>query len=276
MTKREDIVSSFLQDGKDFAQKITTEYIVEQKMFQLLELEVLKILKISSQENGNFIKLLLLSNILNEAEIDNLEFQLHFDSTYIENTGEKAIINLIREDINDLSSQENPESIITYRDLKLLDIQDYESKFLNNENQDLYSFNEMNENNFKNKAHILINDEENDVYIEEVPLYDNRISHIFAKKTEIKILLNFIMKYIENSNHLLTLTALILFEIENLSANKYNRNYYYHDIVDRVNPNKEWFACLDIEMIFFKPSVTLIETKNNNEIIDKNSFIQII
>lgn len=276
MTKREAIVSSFLEDGKDFAQKITTEYIVEQKMFQLLELEVLKILKISSQENGNFIKLLLLSNILNEAEIDNLEFQINFDPTYIENTGEKAIINLVREDINDLSIQENPESIITYKDLKLLDIQDYENTFLNNEITDLHSFNEMNENNFKNKAHILINDEENDIYIEEVPLYDNRISHIFTKKTEIKILLNFLMKYIENSSHLLTLTALILFEIENLSANKQNRNYYYHDIVDRVNPNKKWFACLDIEMIFLKPSVILIETKNNNEMIDKNSFIQIL
>lgn len=276
MKKREDIVSNFLQGGENFAQKITTEYIVEQKMFQLLELEVLKILKLSSQKNGNFVKLLLLSNILYEAQIDNLEFHLNFDSTYIENTGEKAIINLIREDINDLSNQDNPESIITYRDLKLLDIQDYENLFINNENQHFHCLNEMDENNFKNKAHILIDDEENDIYIEEVPLYDNRISHIFAKKTEIKILLNFIMKYIENSSHLLTLTALILFEIENLSANKHNRNYYYHDIVDRVNPNKQWFSCLDIEMLFLKPAVTLITTKNNNETIDKSSFIQVV
>lgn len=273
MQKREDIVSKFLNEGNNFAKKITDEYIVEQKMFQLLEHEVLKILNLSSQPNGNLVKLLLMSNVLASAEIDNLDFEINFEPTYLENTAEKARIQLIREDIVNTENLDNPESVVTYRDLKLLEIEDFEDSFNKDIPDELLSMDD--EEELKHKAHLLLNDEDNDIYIEEVPLYDGRISHIFTKKTDIKVLLQFILSYIPNHHHALFLTALILFEVENLSSNKFVRNYYYHDIVDRVNPDRQWFTCLDIKLSFLKPLVTVINENDEEQLIDKECFIQI-
>lgn len=265
MTSHSDFVTQFFQSGHEYANKLTDEFMAEEQLFQLLENEVLKILNYSSKPDGNLIKLLLVSNILEKNNLDYLEFSVSFDSTYLEHSNEKLTVHIIRENI-DQAILNNPDSPATYKDVKMFEIEEYEEKFNQSLPDEILSDSDAKE--LENKIHILT-DESNDIYIEEVPFSDGRISHLFQQRDYIKNMFLFLSEYIADPQKVLFITALILFEAENLSSNKYVRNYYYHDIVDRVNPHKQWFACIDVQLDFLNPTVSLnthIETKTMKKI----------
>lgn len=269
-TKKVLDVNQFFEEGLNFSKSITEDSLAEEHLFNLLEENVLKILKFSSESNGNLIKLMLLSNILQKNNLAVLDFDIHFESTYLFYSSEKYNISLGIDLINNEIKKKSKKR--TLKDKKLKQFAEFEEKFTN-----LLlpaSVNEYDFNSLQSKVHFISShneeveeslDEENqdlkDVYIEEVPLHDGRIYHLFEQREQIKNLFITLNKYLENSQHTLFMTALILFEMENLSSNQYVRNYYHADLVDRVDFKNRWFAFIDVTLDFLKPTVNIIVEK---------------
>jgi hypothetical protein len=132
-----------------------------------------------------------------------------------------------------------------YKDSKLDELNSYE-EIISNDVVDFIS-------SLPNK----IFHQSDDIYIEEVPLHDGRVYHLLMQRDEIKNLFLNLQQYISNPQHLLFITALLLYEMEYLSSNKYGRTFYYNDISDKVNIPNKWFACFDIQLNLQKPQLKI-------------------
>lgn len=238
-------VKKFFDEGNEIASKITEDDLVEEQMFQILESNILKILNLSTQPNGFLIKLMLMSKILNEHNISSIEFDFEFLSTYLQYSKEEYHVKILSENIypdsptplRDQCIAENPPEEITDNEIS--------SEFQNTLDEKL----QVLHNPADNTSSIELNDS-----VDE-PSFNGRIYHLFEQRERIKIVFFNILHYIKVPKDAIFITALILFEMENLSANEYQQTLYYEDIYDKINPHKQWFAYLDVSLNLSKPQV---------------------
>lgn len=235
-------VKQFFDEGSKIAQNITENDLIEEKMFQILESNVIKILGYSNQPNGHMIKLMLMSGILNKYNLSHIAFDFEFVSTYLKYSREVYRVRI-------LSEYTDGESPI--RDSVLAEHELFSEKSLTEDFKESITDKLQDLTNNENVFIDDYTDSDND----DDPSFNGRIYHLFEQRELIKSVFFSISDYITSSKDALFITALLLFEMENLSANEYNQTVYYEDIHDKVNPTNQWFSCLDISLDLIKPQV---------------------
>lgn len=252
MSEKKFDVTKFFDEGNEIARSITEEDIVEEQMFQMLESNIIKILNLSSQSNGYLVKLMLMSNILNKYNLSYIEFDFEFISTYLQYSKEKFHFKMLSE--VKTSNQDTP-----YRDKCIAD-----NPYIENENSEISSefkdtfeekLQDLTDDNDNDNDNHNDNTELNENYELNDPSFNGRIYHLLEQREKIKSVFFSIFDHITSAKDSLFITALILFEMENLSANEYYRTLYYEDLHDKINPKNQWFACLDVTLELSQPQV---------------------
>lgn len=242
-------VKQFFDEGNEIARNITEEDLIEEQMFQILESNVIKILGYSNQANGYLIKLMLMSNILNKYNLSHIAFDFEFVSTYLQYSRETYHVKILSEyqdgestPLRDACLAENPYS----------EDRDISNDFKDSLEEKLQDLTDKEHSSISKDVYL--DDYSNDD-VDDEPSFNGRIYHLFEQRELIKSVFFSISEYITASKDALFITALILFEMENLSANEYHRTTYYEDLHDKINPLNQWFSCLDIALFFSKPDV---------------------
>lgn len=247
-------VNKFFDEGNDIARKLTEQDVLEEQMFQFLESNIIKILNLSSEPKGHLVKLMLMSNILNKYNISYINFEFEFLSTYLQYTKETFYFKMLSEMKNSKENMPLKDQCIAENPYTSTEDIEISSEFKDTFDTKLQDLTD------EKHTSVVTQDEKNDY-----PSFNGRIYHLLEQREKIKTVFFSIFDHITLAKDALFITALILFEMESLSANEYQKTVYYEDLHDKINPGKQWFSCLELTLEFSKPEVFI--TINNNKVL---------